>query len=112
MDRMRPMIARALREMDLRLRAEKIIPAVERMNPKAKEKRTSGTTLEKTPRLMIKLTIPRMSAAGARRLGCSWSGRVMAFRSATGPVGGTYGGCCMGKGIPGCCQGSLPYNRG
>ena len=48
MDRMRPMIARALREMDERLKAEKIIPAVERIKPKAREKRISGVTLEKT----------------------------------------------------------------
>jgi hypothetical protein len=33
MDRMRPMIARALREMEERLRAEKTIPAVERIKP-------------------------------------------------------------------------------
>jgi len=52
MDGMRPMIARALREMDERLRAEKTIPAVERIKPKAREKMKSGVTLEKTPRLM------------------------------------------------------------
>lgn len=40
------MIARALREMDERLRAEKTI------KPKAREKMKSGVTLEKTPRLM------------------------------------------------------------
>jgi len=56
MDRMRPMIARALREMEERLRAEKTIPAVERIKPKAREKRISGITLEKTPRLMRRPT--------------------------------------------------------
>ena len=71
MDRMRPMIARALREMEERLRAEKTIPGEERIKPKAREKRISGVTLGKTPRLMRRPTIPRMSPAGARRLGRS-----------------------------------------